>query len=76
MASKAFKANNNKIVNDGDDGVNKTVINLSNKSKNNKSKKLIYMLNIEAIRKSTFLNLNGKKVFNYLRQIFIKTPIY
>ena len=71
MASKTFKADNNKIVRVGN-RANKMVV---NSFKNNKSRKLTCMLNIRAIRKSIFLISNAKKVFNYLRQIFIKAPI-
>ena len=44
---KAFIADNNKIVNDNNDKINKTVVNLS---KNNKSRNLTYMLNIKATK--------------------------
>ena len=33
LASKAFKANNNKVVDDGDSRANKTIVNLSNQLK-------------------------------------------
>ena len=64
---KTFKASNNKVVKN-DCKVDKIVGNLSkcNKLKNNKFKNLIYASNIEAIEKHIFLNLNAKKVFNYL----------
>ena len=66
MASKIFKANNNEVFEVGG-RVNKTVINLS--------KNLTYILNIEAIKKLTFLILNAKKTFNYLQLVFIKALI-
>lgn len=44
----------------------------SNKSKNNKSENLMC---IRAMEKPIFLILSARKVFNLLRQIFIKTPI-
>ena len=49
---------------------------LFNKSKNNKSKNLTYLLNIKATKKSTFLTSNIKKTFNYLKQTFIKASIF
>ena len=68
-----FKANNNEIIDDNDNSrINKTIANLS---KNNKSKNLTYISNIGAIRKSIFLTSNAKKIFNYLKQVFIKAPI-
>ena len=38
-----------------------------NLSKNNESKNLTYMPNIEAIREPIFSTSNAKKTFNYLR---------
>ena len=52
------------------------VVNLSNKSKNNKSKNLICMPNNEAIKELIFFIANVKKTFNYLRQTFIKALIF
>ena len=46
-----------------------------NLSKNNKSRNLMFMPNIRVIEKPTFLTPNSKKVFNYLRQTFIKALI-
>ena len=63
MASKAFKANDNQVVNSDGGRTNKTVINLS---KNNKSKNLTYIASIRVIKKSTFLTSNAKKAFNHL----------
>lgn len=42
------------------------------RSKNKKSKNLI---RIKAMGKPTFLTFNARKVFNYLKQVFIKTLI-
>ena len=64
LVLKKFKFNNNKVINSSDNRTNKTVINLS---KNNKFRKLIYISNIIAIKKSIFLIPNAKKAFNYLR---------
>ena len=72
MALKTFKANNNKS--DGIDNIaNKRIV---KSSKNNKSKNLTYILNIRATKKLTFLIFNAKKVFNYLKQLFIKALIF
>ena len=68
-----FKANNNKVVDNGGGSANKTVINLS---KSNKSRNLSHIPNIGAIKESIFLTFNAKKAFNYLKQAFIKTPIF
>ena len=73
MVPKAFKANNNEIVKSNGGRANKTVVNLS---KNNKSRNLMRVLNIGAIKKPTFITPNAKKAFNYLRQAFIKTSIF
>ena len=70
-----MKADNNKDVRDDGNKIDKTIVNLSNKLKNNKSKNIIYMPNIETMKKSTFLILNAKKTFNYLKQTFIKALI-
>ena len=76
MAIKAFKANKNKFIKDDIDKTNQTVVNLSNKLKNNKSKNLTYMPNIRAMEESIFLIPNTKKTLNYLKQPFIKTLIF
>lgn len=74
LALKIFRTNNNKIVKSGNSRANKIARNLFQfkKLKNNKSKNLIY---IEVIRELIFLISDIKKIFNYLRQIFIKTLI-
>ena len=71
----AFRTNNNEVVRNGDSKANKMIINLFNKLKNNKSKKLMRVLNIGAMEKPIFLTFNTKKAFNYLKQAFIKTAI-
>ena len=65
--SKAFKTDDNKIVDGGGSRTNKTVV--------NSSRNLTCISNIEAIREPIFLTSNAKKTFNHLRQAFIKTPI-
>ena len=52
--------------------VNKIIVNLS---KNNKFRNLMHALNIEAIKKPTFLNSNIKKIFNHLKKLIIKALI-
>ena len=64
MALKTFRANDNKVIDGGNNKTNKTIVNLSKK---NKSKTLIYMLNIRVIGKFIFLTFNTKKIFNHLR---------
>ena len=73
LALKVFKADNNKIVDNSDGRANKTVM---NSFKNNKSRNLICMPNIKAIRELIFLSTNAKKTFNYLKQAFIKASIF
>ena len=73
LAPKTFKAGNNKVVGGGGGGkVDKTVVNLL---KNEKSKKLTYVPNVEATGESNFLTSNAKNAFNYLRLAFIEVPI-
>ena len=72
LAPKAFKADDNKIVSDGGSKANKTVVNLS---KNNKSRNLTCMPNIETTRESNFLTPDAKKIFNHSQLAFIKVPI-
>ena len=69
---KVFKADNNKVVDSSNSKTNETVVNLS---RNNKSRNSTYMPNIEAMGKPNFLIFNTKKIFNYLRQAFIKASI-
>ena len=73
---KTFKADDNKVVNSDGSRINETVINLFDQSKNNKSRNLTYVPNIEAIKKLTFLNPNAKKTFKHLQLAFIKPPIF
>ena len=70
LAPKAFRADNDKIVGDGDD---ETVMNLF---KNEKSRKSMRMLNIGAIGELNFLTPKAKKAFNHLRLAFIKALIF
>ena len=72
---KAFRADNNKIVKNNSSKTNKIVVNLFNKSKNNKSRSLMHIPNIKAMKKPIFFTFNAKKTFNCLKQIFIKTLI-
>ena len=71
--SKIFRTDNNKVDGNDSKSTNEIVVNLS---KNKKSKNLIYMINIRAIKKLVFLIPNTKKVFNYLRLVFIKVSIF
>ena len=61
-----FKVDDNKIIGSSNGKANETVVNLSNQLKNNKSRNLMYMPNIRAIRKLNFLIPNAKKAFNHL----------
>ena len=72
LVLKAFRVDDHEVVDRSGVEVNKTVINLS---KNNKSRNLMYVLNIKATKKPTFLNFNNKKAFNYLWLAFIKALI-
>ena len=76
LALKVLKANDNKIVNGDSSKANKMVVNLSNKSKNNKSRNLMHMPNIKAKKEPIFLNLNIKKTIDYLQLAFIKALIF
>ena len=64
LAFKAFKAYNIKFIYNDNNRTNKTVMNLF---KNNKSRNLIYILNIGTIEEPIFLITNTKKAFNYLK---------
>ena len=75
LVLNVFRTNDNEFVTANDGIANETVINLSNKLKNNKSRNLMYVPNIKAMRKSIFLIFNAKKVFNYLKQVFTKPLI-
>ena len=72
MALKAFTVKDNEIVGNSGGRTNKIFVNLF---KNNKSKNLTRMSNIEAIKNSTFLISNTKKTFNQLQLAFIKALI-
>ena len=75
LAPREFKASNNKVVRGNVDKVDETVVDLS-KSKNEKSKKLIYMPNIGVMEEPNFLISNAKKTFNRLKLAFIKALIF
>ena len=60
-----FKVDDNEVI-EVNGRANKIVINLSNQTKNDKSRNLTYMPNIGFRRKTIFLTSNAKKVFNYL----------
>ena len=72
MALKEFKTNDNRIV-DSNGKTNKAIV---NSSINNKSRNLMYMPNIEAMRELIFLTSNVEKAFNYLKLTFIKALIF
>lgn len=76
LASKTLRVDDNEFIEIGDKA-DKTFENLSKsrKSKNNKSRNLTYVLITQAMKKSTFLTPSTRKVFNFLRQIFIKALI-
>ena len=65
-------ADDNKVVDNGGNRTNETVVNLF---KNNKFRHLIYIPNIRATRKLNFLISNTKKTFDHLQLAFIKAPI-
>lgn len=73
---KVFWINNNKIVkiNDKVDKIFRTLFKFK-KLKNKKIKILIYT-NIKVIKKPIFLIFITKKVFNYLKQVYIKALIF
>ena len=73
FALKMFKADDNIVISNNSGKANETVVKLF---KNNKSKNLIYMLNIEVIEEPIFLIFNAKKTFNNLKQAFIKALIF
>ena len=72
LALKAFRADDNKVVEVGGKA-NRTVSNLF---KNKKFRNLIHMPNIEATEEPNFLTLNAKKDFKYLWLVFIKASIF
>ena len=63
-----FRADDNKIIGGGGGRANETV--------RNSSKKSMCMPNIGATEEPNFLTPNAKKVFNHLRLLFIKAPIF
>ena len=74
MVLKAFRVDNNKVVEIGSSKADETVVGLSKfkKSKNEKSEVQTY---IKIKEKPTFLIFSAKKAFNCLRQAFIKVLI-
>lgn len=74
---KTFKAYKNKIVKDKERKTNKIIVDLSKckKLKNKNLKNLTFIPNIKSIGKPKFLIFDNKKVFNCLKQAFIKTLI-
>ena len=74
LAPRPFRTSSNEVVRSGDSRADKTIVDLF-KPKNEKSKKLMCMPNIGAIREHNFLILNAKKAFNYLKLAFIKALI-
>ena len=66
LAQKVLKADDNEVVGNSSNRINKMVINLFNQSKNNKSGNLTYMSNIEAMEKFICLIFNYKKILNHL----------
>ena len=73
MALKTFRVDDNNIIDSGDNKTNKIVVNLF---KNNKSRNLTYMPNIEATGEPNLLIFNAKKAFNHLWLAFIKALIF
>ena len=65
LVLKTFKADDNKVVGDGD----------GSETVRNSSRKLTRMPNIGAIGEPNFLTLNAKKAFNHLQLAFIKVLI-
>ena len=65
---KILKADDNEIVGGSGSKCNKIVMNLT--------KNLTCVPNIRAIKKLILLTYNAKKIFYYLRQVFIKAPIF
>ena len=58
---KIFRLDNNKVIKNSDNKVNIIIVNLFNKSKNNKSRNLMYLQNIRATKEPIFLTLILKK---------------
>lgn len=73
LIPKTFRIDNDKIVRVSNRG-DKTFKNLS-KSKKLKNKRFKNLIYIKAIEELIFLTPNTKKLFNYLKQKFIKAPI-
>ena len=73
LALKLFRADNNEFVKSASSKPYKTIVDLSNILKKNKSRNLI---NIKVIGKLIFLTFNVTKPFNYLKHAFIKALIF
>lgn len=76
FALKTFKIDKNKVAGADSNKTKKTIVNLSNKRKNNRIGNLLYMSNIGAIKIPFFLIPNAKKAVNYLKLAFIKAQIF
>lgn len=77
LVSKAFMPNNNKVVSNGGNRVDKIVkILFKFKNLKNIKFKILIRITIKVIREFIFLIFNVKEVFNYLQQIFIKVSIF
>ena len=74
LALRTFRAGNNKVVGGGGGRADEMVVD-SSMSKNEKSRKLTRVPNIEAIGEPNFLTSDAKEAFNHLRLAFIKAPI-
>ena len=72
LALKTLKIDDSKVVEIGD-RANKKAVNLLKK---NKSKNLTHIPNIGVIGEPNLLIPKAKKIFNYLKQAFIKAPIF
>lgn len=73
-----LKTGKNKVFKDGDGRADEMIIDFSKfkKLKNNKSRNLTNVLNDKAMEKPIFLTSSIKKVFNFLKQAFIKALIF
>ena len=75
LVLKAFRADNDEVVRGGGGKADKTMRN-SSKSKKSKNEKSEVQTCIGATGKHILLNSSSKKVFNQLRQAFIKALIF
>ena len=72
MVLKAFKVNDNKVV-EFSSRANQTIV---NSFKNNKFKNLTYITNLKDMEEPIFLTSNAKKTFKHLKQAFVKALIF